>query len=62
MTICFKNQLNALADTHILIDGASRSWPKDNYFAWQKNLESMLRDWMNHILLILIDAYYCAKE
>lgn len=38
MTICFKNQLNALADTHILIDGASRSWTKGQLFCLAEKL------------------------
>lgn len=38
MTICFKNQLNALADTHILIDGVSRSWTKGQLFCLAEKL------------------------
>lgn len=31
-TICFKNQLRGLADTHILVEGTARSWTKAQVF------------------------------
>lgn len=39
VTICFKKQLRGLADTHILIEGATRSWTKAQVFG----LAQMLR-------------------